>query len=60
MTCNKIKEDPYGYLHIESPVDGNLSLCGWVDVLYEVAEGKPDCPVCIEVVKYCKKVSLSK
>ena len=49
-----------GYLHINSPVEGFLTLCGWGDVEYEEVEGKPDCPVCIDVVNHCKKIDMRK
>ncbi len=59
MVCHTVREDEGGYLHIPSPVDGYLSLCGWVDVEYEVVEGRADCPVCIEVVEHCREMDFT-
>jgi hypothetical protein len=44
--------------HISSPVNTYLTLCGWVDVPYHTEQGYPDCPSCLEVVKYCKKIRI--
>lgn len=60
MHCYKVKEDEMQYLHINSPVEGFLTLCGWVDVEYDEVEGRPDCPVCIEVVNHCKEIDMRK
>ena len=38
-------------LHLSSPVQDELTLCGWVDATNEgVSVGEPSCPECLAVV----------
>ncbi len=55
--------------HIYHPYMGQYSLCGIATdadsepeymTILEINEGIPDCIDCINVVKYCKKIKLSK
>ena len=60
MRCIKVIEDNWQYNHIHNVVNTVLTLCGFVDVDNKEVDGIPDCPTCIEVVKYCKKLRLGK
>ncbi len=60
MWCVKVTEDNWEFSHIRSPVTTVLTLCGFVDVDNKDIEGIPDCPVCLDVVRYCKKLKLPK
>lgn len=60
MTQRYIVHDDFrddGRVHIESTVSTVLTLCGWVDVNYEVTDKKADCPECIALLDYCKTIN---
>jgi hypothetical protein len=44
--------------HIKGIVPTNNTLCGWVDVSHHEVDGKPNCSVCLEVVRFCKRLKL--
>lgn len=63
MKVIRIKDEAvdFGHAHIEAPIDMStyLTLCGWVDVNYdEEDDGVPDCPICLAIVAYCKRLRL--
>ena len=45
-------------LHIPSVDNTVLTLCGWVDVPNHIEEGRPTCPECLRVVRYCKSLKI--
>ena len=61
MDCYTIDEEPAQFLHLPHPVGlGYISLCGWCDVSYKIKRGKPTCPSCLYIVKYCKGLRKSR
>lgn len=50
-------EDQPGVVHIRSAPgsrkDGTLTLCGWVDVAYQMTRATANCDLCAEIVAYC-------
>jgi hypothetical protein len=58
MRCVLVVEDNWKHKHIANVVSTVLTLCGFVDVDNVVIDGEPDCPVCLNVVRYCKKLRL--
>ena len=55
-THYKIKENEDGLVHMETPLLHVLTLCGWVDVLNYAVDEPVDCPQCLEIIAFCKKI----
>lgn len=57
-------EDDAGHYCIPSPCShGSMTLCGWVDVsasYYPIYQHKPNCPTCLQMLEYCKKLRVPK
>ena len=51
-------------IHIPSSSRGaGCTLCGYVDVFHEYLEAEdypPNCPICFDILNYCKKLKISK
>ncbi len=58
MNCIEVIDDNRKYRHIPNVVSTVLTLCGFVDVTYWEVEGKPNCPVCLDVLRYYKKLKV--
>ena len=57
----EIPEDRVRHVHFCAPrITGSITLCGWADVesIPVDPERKVTCPVCIEIVEFCKKIKL--
>jgi hypothetical protein len=59
MKTHRIHEDPKQYLCAPSPVPSNFSLCGWVDVFFDIVESDViTCPQCCDVIRASRKIPL--
>jgi hypothetical protein len=48
------------YIHIHSPQQTIITLCGWSDVNHSPSQAKPTCPSCLQIVTYCKSLKVRK
>lgn len=62
VQCLRLPEDNREHIHIQGIQNTYETLCGFVDTPgeKEYFEGTPDCPSCLEIVRYCKKIRLPK
>lgn len=37
---------------------GYVTLCGWVDVEYKTGKEKANCPLCLQIVDFCKNLEV--
>ena len=59
MRVLTIQEDKGEYIHIPGvPCTTYETLCGFCDtpVILKRFDGKPTCPSCLEILRYCKKL----
>ena len=60
MNCTEVIEDNWEYRHIPNVQNTILTLCGFVDVANRDVEGIPNCPSCLMIARYVKKLKLPK
>lgn len=41
-------------VHLNTPMNSILTLCGFCDVDYEETDAKVDCPACLDIIDHCK------
>jgi hypothetical protein len=59
MVCIIVTAEGDSHLHIFCTINSGITLCGFTDVPYKEVEGEPNCPACLEIVKFCKKIKLN-